>query len=312
MKDETINHAASESPALAQNQYKKRHYSVAKDLHWSLCKKHQLYCNNKWYDHQPEGVIEIDEAKTLWDYSVRPDLTLIDKIKKKVSLTDVALPWDTRVDEEESEKIDKYQDLKIEIRRMLDMPVEIVPIITGTLGTIPRSLKGNLNKLDVEVAPGLMQKSVLLETAYSEMQDATHIGNVILPPSSGDHQPAASDEENEDDALNGAGMPDELSGEPKVHENEDEEVENFREKRRWRLAGERQEREDGGRRCVVSLRGSRREVQLWKIGRLPHPDRGHAHSTPPHRCLSQPDPRKMSSSSSTWELGRTWIWRAKP
>ncbi|XP_066967098.1 piggyBac transposable element-derived protein 2-like [Macrobrachium rosenbergii] len=56
---------------------------------------------------------------------------------------------------------------------------------------------------------------------------------VILPPSTGD-QPANSDEENEDDALDRECMPDEISGELEVHENEDEEVENFREKGRWR------------------------------------------------------------------------------
>ena len=96
----------------------------------------------------------------------RPDVTLIDKIKKKVSLIDVAIPWDTRVEEKEREKMDKYQDLKIEIRRIWDMQVEIVPIIIGALGTIPRSLKRNLEKLEAEVAPGLMQKSVILETAH--------------------------------------------------------------------------------------------------------------------------------------------------
>lgn len=51
------------------------------------------------------------------------------------------------------------------------MPVETVPIIIGTPGMIPRSLKRNLEKLDVEVAPGLMQKSVLLETAHKVRSD---------------------------------------------------------------------------------------------------------------------------------------------
>ena len=38
-KDETINHIASECPALAQNQHKKRHDTVAKAVHCNLCKK---------------------------------------------------------------------------------------------------------------------------------------------------------------------------------------------------------------------------------------------------------------------------------
>ena len=48
-KDETINHITSECPALAQNQYKKRHDTVAKAVHWNLCKKYQMPCSNKWY-----------------------------------------------------------------------------------------------------------------------------------------------------------------------------------------------------------------------------------------------------------------------
>ncbi|XP_068208495.1 uncharacterized protein [Palaemon carinicauda] len=173
-KNETIIHIASECPALAQNEYKKRHDSVAKAFYWNLCKKHQVPCNNKWYEHQPEGVIENDHIRILWDYGIRtdrvicanrPDVTLIYKIKK-VAFIDVVVPLDYRVEEKEMEKNYKNQDLKIEISRIWDMSVEIVPIIIGTLGTIPRSLKRNLEKLEAEVALGLLQKSVILGTAH--------------------------------------------------------------------------------------------------------------------------------------------------
>ena len=64
------------------------------------------------------------------------------------------------------EKRDKYQGLRIESRRLWDKPVEIVPVIIGALGTIPKSLKRNLKELGADVAPGLLQKSVVLETAH--------------------------------------------------------------------------------------------------------------------------------------------------
>ena len=72
-KDETINHITSECPALAQNQYKERHDTVARAVHWSLCKKYQMPCSNKWYEHQPQPVTETENAKLLWDYSIRTD-----------------------------------------------------------------------------------------------------------------------------------------------------------------------------------------------------------------------------------------------
>ena len=46
-KDEAINHNASECPALAQNQHKKRHDAMARAVHWNLCKKNQMPCSNK-------------------------------------------------------------------------------------------------------------------------------------------------------------------------------------------------------------------------------------------------------------------------
>ena len=52
-KDETINRIGTECPAIAQNQYKKRHDTVARAVHWNLCKKYLMPCSYKWYQHQP-------------------------------------------------------------------------------------------------------------------------------------------------------------------------------------------------------------------------------------------------------------------
>ena len=64
---------------------------------------------------------ENENAKLLWDYSIRtdrvipayrPGLTLAYKTSNKVSLIDVAVPWDSRtVQKEQEKKRDKYQDL---------------------------------------------------------------------------------------------------------------------------------------------------------------------------------------------------------
>ena len=70
---------------------------------------------------------EIENAKLLWDYSIRtdrviaahrPDLALVNKIIDKVSLLDVAVCWDSIAEQKEQEKRDKYQDLRIELRRL--------------------------------------------------------------------------------------------------------------------------------------------------------------------------------------------------
>ena len=126
-EDKNINNIASECPALAQNQYKKRYDTVARAVHWNLCKKFQLPCSNRWYEHQLQPVTENEYAKLFWNYSIRtdrvipahqPDLTLADKTINKVSLIDVAVPCYPRAEQKEQEKRDENQDLRIELRRL--------------------------------------------------------------------------------------------------------------------------------------------------------------------------------------------------
>ena len=48
----------------------------------------------------------------------RPDMVVIDKMTRECLLIDVACPFDTRVGTEEKEKLEKYQDLKREMKRI--------------------------------------------------------------------------------------------------------------------------------------------------------------------------------------------------
>ena len=77
----------------------------------------------KWYEHVPEGAVENEEVKVLWDINVqcdnviearKSDKILIDKKERKVIIIDISVPTDVRVGEKEREKMEKYQDLKRE------------------------------------------------------------------------------------------------------------------------------------------------------------------------------------------------------
>ena len=48
----------------------------------------------------------------------RPDLIVIDKKEQKGKINDITVPADVTVEEKEKEKVEKYQDLKKEIRRL--------------------------------------------------------------------------------------------------------------------------------------------------------------------------------------------------
>ena len=86
-----MQHIICECKKLAQREYKRRHDTVAKLVHWKLCEKHNLERKEKWYDHFPEGVVEVDDVKLISDINIQcdnvmeargPDLILVDKIMR--------------------------------------------------------------------------------------------------------------------------------------------------------------------------------------------------------------------------------------
>ena len=92
-----------------------------------MCIDYRLDHPDKLYEHRPEAVVENEEIKLLWDMRIqtdkvlknnKPDILLMDKIKRKVQIIDIACPFDTRVLENENEKITNYQDLKWELKRI--------------------------------------------------------------------------------------------------------------------------------------------------------------------------------------------------
>ena len=169
-KGETINHIISECNKLAEKEYKRRHDNIARLVHWKLCRKYGIDRSEKWYEHQPERVC----GKRKWDMSIqcnhiitarKPDV-VIEKENNKVIIVDIAPLWDHRVHEKEGEKLEKYQELKREIKNIWGIRhVEVVPIVVGALEGVSKRLDGWLTKLRIAIKKGLLQETALLETA---------------------------------------------------------------------------------------------------------------------------------------------------
>ena len=66
--------------------------------------------------------------------------------------------------EEAPEKIDKYIPLAKEIRKLYRVSTKIVPIVLGTLGTIPKGLESNIKKLEIPDIIGSLQMSAMMGT----------------------------------------------------------------------------------------------------------------------------------------------------
>ena len=64
-KVESVTHIVSSCSALAGNQYRKRNGKLGIKVHWCLCKKFEIECEDKWFSHQPEPVLENDKCQIL-------------------------------------------------------------------------------------------------------------------------------------------------------------------------------------------------------------------------------------------------------
>ena len=119
--------SVSSCSVLAGNQYRKRHEKLGKNVHWLLCTKFEIECEDKWLSHQPEPVLENDKCKILWDFAIqtdkeighrRIDIAVIDKGKRECKIINIAVLGDQNIKVKELEKNTKYQDLRLQVQKL--------------------------------------------------------------------------------------------------------------------------------------------------------------------------------------------------
>ena len=118
--------------------------------------------------------MENDKCKILWDLTVqtyheiygrRPGVIVVQNDKNLCQIIDFACPYDRRVDTKELEKIEYYQDLAQELKKIWNMKVKVIPLVTGAVGTTPIKLRNRLKEIGIETQIAELQKTVLLHTA---------------------------------------------------------------------------------------------------------------------------------------------------
>ena len=81
-------------------------------------------------------------------------------------MTLLYLRADTRIAEKELEKVEKYQDLKGEIKRLWELRcAKVVPVVIGALGSVTKDFECWIEKMDIVPEVGVLQKTALLGTA---------------------------------------------------------------------------------------------------------------------------------------------------
>ena len=168
--NESIDHIVSGCSKLAQREYKRRHDNLGKIVHRKLARE----AGDKWYEHEPESVLENEDYKILWDFSIqtdhviearRPDLVVVDKKARTCKIIDFAVPGDSRIEEKEKDKVEKYQDLGRELQKIWNVKVKIISLVVGSLGAIPKQFGNKLKQIGITVGTAHVKKTVLLETA---------------------------------------------------------------------------------------------------------------------------------------------------
>ena len=112
--------------------------------------------------------MENEDYKLLYGFNIRtdkkisarrPDIVVVDKNKIRTTLIDVACTWDKNVEDKEIEKVNKYQDLKIELQRIWETSVTVVPEVLGVLGATSNNLNKYLLKLKINDIKVTIQKT---------------------------------------------------------------------------------------------------------------------------------------------------------
>jgi len=96
----------------------------------------------------------------------RPDIVVVEKRSRKATIIDVAVPLDCNVKMKQLVKIEKYQDLRLEIQRLWNVQATVVPVVVGALGSHTPDLQRHLDELPGNHKVASIVKSALLGSAH--------------------------------------------------------------------------------------------------------------------------------------------------
>ena len=91
-------------------------------------------------------------------------MVLVDKKERSCKIIDFAVPGDSRIEEEEKYKIEKYKDFGRELQKIWNVKVKIMPLVVGSLGAIAKQFGNRLKQIGITAGTAQVQKTVLLGT----------------------------------------------------------------------------------------------------------------------------------------------------
>ena len=161
---------------LAGTQYLHRHNQVAKYLHWNILRDIGVDTTNPWLDHKPKEITTKGKKNILWDSYIKtdkkvghnkPDVIIHDEEKRECILIDVAIPVCQNIVKKEAEKITKYRDLEIELKKCWKLEkIRTIPVVIDALGSVTQGIDGYLKEISPNLSFDVIQRTTLLNTAH--------------------------------------------------------------------------------------------------------------------------------------------------
>ena len=121
---------------------------------------------------------ESTNNKLLWDFKIqtdnkieynKPDIVILDTIERKCLISEVACPLEIRLKGKEKEKIESYQYLKQELKRIWKLRwVTVVPVIIGAWGTVSKDIEKWLATIGVTCRLESLHIAKSVLTGYSQ------------------------------------------------------------------------------------------------------------------------------------------------
>ena len=97
----------------------------------------------------------------------RPDITVLLKEEKERIIIDIVVPADQNIIKTQNEKIERYQELAFEVKRINKASkVSVITIVTDAVETILKDARTRKEKLRIPDITGSGQLSAILRTAH--------------------------------------------------------------------------------------------------------------------------------------------------
>ena len=89
------------------------------------------------------------------------NMVIKNKTRNDCKIFDFACPFNSRIEKRKKDKMKGYNDLKKKMKKILDMPVKVIPVVVGALRMTPKKLKQRLSDIEIETTVVHFQKTII-------------------------------------------------------------------------------------------------------------------------------------------------------